>query len=363
MTLKSKALELLSKVTGLPTKAERDQQERIREKREALETRLQRRQINWALDRFTRADKNERGERGLTYRKALERAAEQRRLASEGMGAPQGESLVSNPTQPPPHPSNDQRDELVLRALEADLPVPEDMKTPHGEAPGPGEALTPIERGSFVPRMDEYLGEIIPADISSEEDLARWRELRAAEKLWKKRSKFKGRAPCQGMPIDARGHDWMKVPGQGSWECLCGLEASIGLWNLRDGRMHEVGAYKTTRAQRMFQQLEAGQASFMLPRGRLAELDEGRHAARHALVQEQIARPEVPGAMREDSMAALEVLSLEERTEFAPSADSTLCLNCGSVFESHKEHLAPAAPGSPVLRTRRACPQHGVDAT
>lgn len=271
--------------------------------------------------------------------------------------------------QPPPSaelvakPEAGERDDLVLRALEADIPVPEALKAPHGEQ---GVMLTPLQRGSFMPRVDEYLNEVVPPDISDEEEQLRWRELRTAEKTYEKKiaKRKPGRAVCQGVPIDARGHDWMKIPGQGAWECLeCGLEASIGQWNLDRGKMREVGAYKTDRAQKMFKELGEGNIAFMLPPGAEALLNDHEKALlarRTELIKADVARPEVPEGFRDDPFAAAAVKSLHERSAYEEGKDG-VCLNCGSVRVAHKPHMQVISGN--VERERLACPQHGVDAT
>lgn len=375
--------------------------DRVRRRREDLEVRLARRQVNYALDRYTRAEKNATGERGRTYRQALELAAKRRQeLGEPGRGLTRDEELrlVSGalpPTssgmelaggiaagQPQPPAEADERDEVVLHALESDLPIPEEYRTEHGDRPG--AQLTPVQRGSFVPTVDEVLNEIIPPDISSEEERLRWRELRLAEKTYARKVKKRkpGVAKCQSVPIDGRGHDWMKVPGQSCWECMgCGVEASIGLWQLRDGKMHEVAAYKQPRAQRMFKALADGNVNFLLPRAtadadnpaptlggkvlpyeRNLELPKAERE-RLELVRQQCERPEVPEGMRADPMAALEVQSLEERPEYKAGPEN-VCQNCGAVKAAHKElHTPLLVSGLRLERSSLRCPQHGVDAT
>lgn len=318
--------------------------------------------MNWALDRFTRFDKTATGQRHLTYRQALERAHEQRkqRLAEAGAGETVGALVPGGLDQPPsPKVEAQEKEDTVLRALEAEIPVPPELKDAQVDTRPPGSALTPLERGSFKPRMDEYLDEVIPADISTAEEQLRWRELRQTERAYEARvaKRKPGRAKCQGVPIDARGHDWFKVPAQMCWECMeCGLEASVGNWNLVKGKMHAVAAYKTGRAQKMFAALAAGDVAFMSPGA--VELAEKKRQ----LMLKEASRPEVPTGM--DDFAAMEVLSLNERTTFE-EGESGACLNCGAPQVVHRRVKEERAKilGVQLYRTTLRCPQHGVDAT
>jgi hypothetical protein len=210
----------------------------------------------------------------------------------------------------------------------------------------------PLERGSLIPTVREYLDESMPPYISTEEEALRELELRVSIRAYQAaaaaRAKRPGPAVCQGVPLEARGHVWWKVPSQPVYECIeCGLEASTLRYDLQLGKVRPLGLTSSREFAKMQGALEHGRVEFLLPSGLRPEtpVQLVAYEARKQLM------PLVPTGLED---ASPEIKRPGQRTAWLGTYGRP-CENCGSVCELHRP--------DPDIEGRIYCPQEGIDVT
>lgn len=344
--------------------------DRLRTEREAREVRLEHWQVKWLLQRWRRYWKDVTGQRQGRW--------EMERVKAHGDAPavePEVHELVAGQLLQPTLllEGKEERADALVELIDGKLEETgkgvtlEDLDRWLAEKrqgadvePVEGEPRTkkgPLERGSMLPTVAEYLRETLPGYITTEEEALRELEFRTALKTYRQaaaaRAARPGPAVCQGVPLEARGHVWWKVPCQPAYECIeCGLEVSTLRWDLQAGKLKPLGLTGTREFGKMKEAIEGKRFEFLLPSGQRPESPKelAAYEARNRLM------PLIPAGLED---AASRIKQPSQRTEWVGgSADapwSGPCQNCGSILELHRPDLDIAG--------RLYCPQEGIDIT
>ncbi len=358
--------KLKAEVVDRATGKYQERQAFIRKDREARELRLERRPMKWLNGKQQRAEKTARGlyDPTLSTAERIERAT----TPSVEWELPPAKHQVKRiegekeKALVPAIQTAPQRKHWLARVVEKVAPSAAKPEARH---------LTPGERGGFTPTPQEYVDQVVPEYVDTNEALERWRELQTAKKEFAdacaKRDARPGPAACSGLTLLEKGHTWWKVPAAPRFECVeCGENVSTVGLDLRRGKLIDIRRAVLGRYGRdALARLAAGDDAFLGITGPNAKTTLGAIREESAKMGEALEF--VDGV---DELARVpndHVIDLTEHQYKEAEGTYQQCENCGMAKRSHRTEQVLVA--GPVAGSRKRhvgyfwCPRHGVDAT